>query len=117
MPNPYSVYMPTSRREICSRTKSFDTHGCTRVDNIRDLAAWILEDVPGWDRAAIDAGIATGHLKVVNLPRRIPVAWVYVTGWVAGDGTVNFREDVYKHDDTLDRDALADVAAGGFVVR
>jgi hypothetical protein len=38
-----------------------------------------------------------------------------VTGWVTRDGTVNFREDVYKHDDTLDRDALADVAAGGLV--
>ena len=68
-------------------------------------------------RAAIDAGIAAGHLKVINLPHRIPVAWVYVTDWVTRDGTVNFREDFYKHDDTLDRDALADVAAGGFVVR
>ena len=46
-----------------------------------------------------------------------PVAWIYVTGWVARDGTVNFRDDVYKHDETLDRDALADVAAGGFVAR
>ena len=73
------------------------------------------EDVPGWNRAAIDAGIAAGHLKVINLPHRIPVAWVYVTGWVTRDGTVIFREDVYKHDDALDRDALADVAAGGFV--
>jgi murein L,D-transpeptidase YcbB/YkuD len=36
---------------------------------------------------------------------------------VTRDGTVNFREDVYKHDDTLDRDSLADVAAAGFVVR
>ena len=47
----------------------------------------------------------------------MPVAWIYVTGWVARDGTVNFRDDVYKHDETLDRDALADVAAGGFVAR
>ena len=41
------------------------------------------------------------------------MAWVYVTGWVTRDGTINFRDDVYKHDDSLDRDALADVAAGG----
>ena len=40
-----------------------------------------------------------------------------VTGWVARDGTVNFRDDVYKHDERLDRDALADVAAGDFVAR
>ena len=65
------------------------------------------------NRAAIDAGIAGGRLKVINLPHRIPVAWVYVTGWVTRDGTVNFREDVYKHmSDILDPDALADVVAG-----
>jgi L,D-transpeptidase YcbB len=116
MPNPYSVYMhDTDTRRLFADDYRFDSHGCTRVDNVRDLAAWILEDVPGWNRAAIDAGIATGVLKIVNLPHKMPVAWVYLTGWVTHDGTVNFREDVYKHDDALDRNALADAAAGGFV--
>jgi hypothetical protein len=32
------------------------------------------------------------------------------------DGTIQFRDDVYKHDESLDRNALADAAAGGFVV-
>ena len=40
------------------------------------------------NRAAIDAGIATGFLKVINLPQKMPVAWVYFTGWVTRDGTV-----------------------------
>jgi L,D-transpeptidase YcbB len=116
MPNPYSVYMhDTTTRNLFADDYRFDSHGCTRVDNVRDLAAWILDDVPGWNRAAIDAGIAAGALKVVNLPHKMPVAWVYLTGWVTRDGTVNFRDDVYKHDDSLDRSALADAAAGGFV--
>jgi murein L,D-transpeptidase YcbB/YkuD len=116
MPNPYSVYMhDTDTRRLFADDYRFDSHGCTRVDNVRDLAAWILEDVPGWSRAAIDAGIAAGVLKIVNLPHKMPVAWVYLTGWVTHDGTVNFRDDVYKHDDALDRNALADAAAGGFV--
>jgi murein L,D-transpeptidase YcbB/YkuD len=116
MPNPYSVYMhDTTTRNLFADDYRFDSHGCTRVDNVRDLAAWILDDVPGWNRAAIDAGIGAGVLKVVNLPHKIPVAWVYLTGWVTRDGTVNFRDDVYKHDDSLDRSALADAAAGGFV--
>ena len=116
MPNPYSVYMhDTPARNLFADDYRFDSHGCTRVDNVRDLAAWILEDTPGWDRAAIDAGIAAGHYRAVNLQHRIPVAWVYLTGWVSRDGTVNFRDDVYSHDEMLDRDALADVAAGGFV--
>jgi len=116
MPNPYSVYMhDTDTRRLFADDYRFDSHGCTRVDNVRDLAAWILDDVPGWNRAAIDAGIAAGVLKIINLPRKMPVAWVYLTGWVTRDGTINFREDVYKHDESLDRNALADAAAGGFV--
>jgi L,D-transpeptidase YcbB len=116
MPNPYSVYMhDTDTRRLFADDYRFDSHGCTRVDNVRDLAAWILDDVPGWNRAAIDAGIATGVLKIVNLPHKMPVAWVYLTGWVTRDGTINFREDVYRHDEALDRNALADAAAGGFV--
>jgi murein L,D-transpeptidase YcbB/YkuD len=117
MPNPYSVYMhDTDTRKLFADDYRFDSHGCTRVDNVRDLAAWILQDgPPGWDRSAIDAGIAAGQTKVINLPRKIPVAWVYLTGWVTRDGTVEFRDDVYKHDEALDRNALASAAAGGFV--
>jgi len=41
---------------------------------------------------------------------------VYLTGWVTRDGTVQFRDDVYKHDETLDHDALAQATgSGGFV--
>jgi murein L,D-transpeptidase YcbB/YkuD len=117
MPNPYSVYMhDTDARRLFANDYRFDSHGCTRVDNVRDLASWILEDgPPGWNRAAVDAGIATGVLKVINLPRRMPVAWVYLTGWMTRDGAINFRDDVYKHDEELDREALGDAAAGGFV--
>jgi len=117
MPNPYSVYMhDTDTRKLFADDYRFDSHGCTRVDNVRDLAVWILQDNPtGWNRGAIDAGIATGETKIINLPHKIPVAWVYLTGWVTRDGTVEFRDDVYKHDEQLDRAGLADAAAGGFV--
>jgi L,D-transpeptidase YcbB len=117
MPNPYSVYMhDTTTRNLFANDYRFDSHGCTRVDNVRDLAAWILQDVPPWNRAAIDAGIAAGGLKIINLPHKMPVAWVYLTGWVTRDGTIQFREDVYKHDEVLDRQKLDEAArAGGFV--
>jgi len=117
MPNPQSVYMhDTDARKLFDNDYRFDSHGCTRVDNVRDLAAWILEDAPGWNRGAIDAGIATGERKVINLPRKMPVAWVYLTAWMTRDGTIEFREDIYAHDEALDRAALDEAArAGGFV--
>ena len=47
MPNPYSVYMhDTDTRNLFAADYRFDSHGCTRVDNVRDLAAWILQDGP-----------------------------------------------------------------------
>ncbi len=48
MPNPYSVYMhDTPSRNLFADDYRFNSHGCTRVDNVRDLAAWVLEDTSG----------------------------------------------------------------------
>jgi murein L,D-transpeptidase YcbB/YkuD len=122
MPNPYSVYMhDTNTRNLFAGDYRFLSHGCTRVDNVRDLAAWLLEETPGWNRDRIDAGIATGQRTDVRLTKKVPVAWVYLTGWVTRDGTVQFRDDVYDDDydapsPTADASALmTDVRAGGFV--
>ena len=60
MPNSYSVYMhDTNQRNLFNDDYRFDSHGCSRVDNVRDLAAWLLKDQPQWNRAAIDAMIAS----------------------------------------------------------
>src|SRR6202165_3991685 len=102
MPNPYSVYMhDTNQRNLFSDDYRFDSHGCSRVDNVRDLAAWLLKDQPQWSRAAIDAAIATGQRQDIHLPKKIPVAWIYLTGWMTKDQTVHFRSDVYDQDTQL----------------
>jgi murein L,D-transpeptidase YcbB/YkuD len=33
------------------------------------------------------------------LEKPLPVAWVYLTGYAAADGTVHFRNDVYGLDE------------------
>lgn len=100
MPNPYSVYMhDTDSRKLFANDYRFLSHGCTRVDNVRDLAAWLLQDTPGgWNAAQIDAGIAAGQKREIPLAHKVPVAWVYLTGWMMRDGTIQFRDDVYTQD-------------------
>jgi murein L,D-transpeptidase YcbB/YkuD len=111
MPNPYSVYMhDTNQRNLFSDDYRFDSHGCSRVDNVRDLAAWLLQDIPQWNRPAIDAAIATGHRQDIHLPRKIPVAWTYLTAWMTQDQTIQFRNDVYAQDEQL-LEATAEEAA------
>jgi len=111
MPNPYSVYMhDTNQRNLFSDDYRFDSHGCSRVDNVRDLAAWLLKDQPQWNRAAIDAAIATGQREDIVLPKKVPVAWIYLTGWMTKDQTVQFRNDIYDQDEQL-LEATAEEAA------
>ena len=112
MPNPYSVYMhDTNQRNLFSDDYRFDSHGCSRVDNVRDLAAWLLqEEMPKWNRAAIDAAIATGERLDIALPKKVPVAWIYLTAWMTKDQTVQFRNDIYDQDEQL-LEATAEEAA------
>ena len=100
MPNDYSVYMhDTPRRELFQSDYRFHSHGCVRVGDVRALAAWLLEDMPGWSRGEIDAQIASGKRTDIRLARAVPVVWIYLTGWGTADGTAHFREDVYDLDD------------------
>lgn len=111
MPNSYSVYMhDTNQRNLFSDDYRFDSHGCSRVDNVRDLAAWLLKDQPKWTRAAIDADIATGQHQEVAMARKVPVAWIYLTAWMTKDQTIQFRNDVYHQDEQL-LEATAEEAA------
>ena len=124
MPNPHSVYMhDTSHKEFFSADYRFQSSGCTRVDDPRGLATWLLADNPGWGRREIDAGIAKGERTDIRLSHKVPVAWVYLTGWATRDNIIHFRDDIYGHDDkpTLVADARSQVAsaarASGFVLQ
>ncbi len=102
MPNAYAVYMhDTNQKNLFSEDYRFDSHGCVRVDNVRDLAAWLLEDTPNWARAQIDEGIATGQKQVIKLEKKVPVAWIYLTAWMTRDQIVQFRSDIYDQDAQL----------------
>jgi murein L,D-transpeptidase YcbB/YkuD len=126
MPNSYSVYMhDTNHREFFSEDYRFQSSGCTRVENPRDLAAWVLEETPGWSRREIDTAIAKGQKLDVRVAHKIPVAWIYLTGWVTRDGTIHFRDDIYGYDEhpvhpfvaELRRPIATAARASGFVLQ
>lgn len=98
MPNTLAVYMhDTPKQELFRSDVRFHSSGCARVEGVRDLAVWLLRDLK-YDRATLDAAIASGERTDLKLPKPVPVAWVYLTGWAAGDGTIQFRDDIYGLD-------------------
>jgi murein L,D-transpeptidase YcbB/YkuD len=125
MPNPYSVYMhDTNHKNLFSNDYRFESSGCTRVAEVRDLATWLLADNPGWGRREIDAGIEKGQRLDIKLAHKVPVAWTYLTGWATRDGNIHFRDDIYGLDDKQPvvaeahaPTALVAARASGFVLQ
>jgi L,D-transpeptidase YcbB len=98
MPNTQAVYMhDTPKRELFRADVRFHSSGCARVEAVEDLATWLL--LPqGIDREEISGRIAFGDTSHIKLKKHVPVAWVYLTGWGAVDGSVQFRDDIYGLD-------------------
>ena len=111
MPNAHAVYMhDTPKKGLFRSDVRFHSSGCARIQDVRDLAAWLLEGT-GTDRIAIETGIESGETKTIRLARPVPVAWIYLTAWGDGDGAAQFREDIYRLDGSPQEIANSTLAA------
>jgi murein L,D-transpeptidase YcbB/YkuD len=99
MPNKEGVYMhDTPSKGLFGENARFHSSGCVRVQNIRELAEWLLRETPEWSRAQIDAAIKSGERIDAKLKKPVSVHWVYITAWADAEGVVQFRDDVYNLD-------------------
>ena len=98
-PNKHAVYLhdTPSRQHFSRSTRAFSS-GCIRVENPLELATLLLDDQPGWERARVDAVVASGERTTVRLSVPLPVFLIYWTAYVDADGRMNFREDIYGRD-------------------
>ena len=97
--NPHAVYMhDTPQQSVFGKLLRFESSGCVRVQNVRELSAWLLKDTPGWDRQAIESGIDSGESMPIQVEQPVPVYFTYFTAWSSADGVVQFRDDVYRRD-------------------
>ena len=97
--NPHAVYMhDTPQQGVFNKLMRFESSGCVRVQNVRDLNTWLLRDTPGWNRQSMEATIASRENTVIELTEPVPVYFTYFTAWASEDGVVQFRDDVYQRD-------------------
>ncbi|MEO9459996.1 MAG: L,D-transpeptidase family protein [Lentilitoribacter sp.] len=97
--NPHAVYMhDTPQQSVFGKLLRFESSGCVRVQNVRELSAWLLKDTAGWDRQAIESGIDSGESMPIQVEQPVPVYFTYFTAWSSADGVVQFRDDVYRRD-------------------
>jgi L,D-transpeptidase YcbB len=98
-PSAFGVYMhDTPLKNLFGDDFRFHSSGCMRVQNVRQLVAWLLDGTRGWSLEEIDRVIKSGERKDAQLTKPVPLHWVYVTAWSGADGVVQFREDIYGKD-------------------
>ncbi|GGD14675.1 L,D-transpeptidase family protein [Aureimonas glaciei] len=98
-PNEHAVYMhDTPQQSLFSKLMRFESSGCVRVQNVRDLVVWLARDVPGWDRQRIEQVIATRERQDIDLSNPVPVYFTYISAWATDPSVVQFRDDIYRRD-------------------
>lgn len=99
MPNPYTVYLhDTPAQALFGQDVRAYSHGCVRVGNALDLATTLLSRGSDWDRARVDAVVASGKTQTVTLNEPVSVYIAYFTAEPGDDGAIRFFPDVYKRD-------------------
>lgn len=98
MPNKHAVYMhDTPLKALFSQSARAFSSGCVRVERVFDLVAWLLGD-QGWTLAKVEDQIASGKKIDVKLKKLVPVHFVYLSAFAAGNGLAQFRADIYGQD-------------------
>lgn len=98
--NPFGVYLhDTPGKGLFAQPVRAFSHGCMRLEKPRELAALLLEP-QGGSAATVEAGIAAGITRRVDLRRTVPV---YVQHWTvrADEARLTFRPDIYGWDRKL----------------
>lgn len=100
--NPYSVYLhDTPHTELFGREQRAFSSGCIRVEQPLELVERLFNDPVQWNRAAIDAAIASRQTRTVSLPQPVTVLLVYWSVDVHRDGRLSFKPDIYRRDARL----------------
>ena len=99
MPNDFSIYLhDTPADQLFSREDRALSHGCIRLERPEDFAAYLLKEQDAWNEKKVAEAMKSEKPLQVDLENAYPVYIVYRTAWVDNDGKVNFRDDIYGHD-------------------
>ncbi|HZI01239.1 MAG TPA: L,D-transpeptidase family protein [Flavisolibacter sp.] len=101
-PNSFNIYFhDTPSKSLFDREKRAFSHGCIRLSDPTKMAEYLLRNQSEWTPEKIQEAMNAGTEKYVKLQKPVPVIITYYTAWVDDKGRMNFRDDIYKHDDKL----------------
>lgn len=99
-PNSHNIYMHDSpAKSLFNTDKRTYSHGCIRLKEPAKMAQYLLSDTAKWNAEKVKEAMNANSEKFVRLKESVPVMITYFTAWVSGEDGMNFREDIYGHDE------------------
>jgi len=103
-PNNYNIYLhDTPFKELFSRASRNLSHGCIRLEDAKKMAMYLLQNDSSYTEEKVDSLMHLDHEKWITLKNPIRVSITYFTAWIDQDGKLNFRKDIYGHDNEMAR--------------
>lgn len=103
-PNTYDIYLhDTPNHELFNASTRSFSHGCIRIGEPKKFAQYLLraDTATTWKSSVIDSSMHLQKERWVTLQKTVPVFIVYFTAWVDKNGILNFRKDIYGHDEKM----------------
>ena len=101
-PNSFNIYFhDTPSKSLFSKDIRAYSHGCIRLSDPYKMAEYLLRNQPEWTTDRIQTAMNTEEEKFVKVKKAVPVFITYYTAWVDDNGQLNFRNDIYGHDEKL----------------
>jgi murein L,D-transpeptidase YcbB/YkuD len=103
-PNSYNIYFhDTPAKSLFEKNKRAFSHGCIRLSEPEKMAEYLLRNNASWDDMKIMEAMNSEKEQFVKLKEPVEVFITYYTAWVDEQGKLNFREDIYSHDEKIKR--------------
>ena len=101
-PNSFNIYLhDTPAKGLFNKDVRAYSHGCIRLADAEKLADYLLQNNDHWTPEKIREAMNSGNEQDVELKEPVPVFITYYTAWVDQNGQLNFRNDLYGHDQNV----------------
>ena len=101
-PNKHFVFLhDTPHRELFDRPDRAFSSGCIRIEDPLRLAELLLDDPVKYQRSDLQAIVDSRRTQRISLKPKIPVAILYLTAALDGEGHITFMKDVYNRDQAV----------------
>lgn len=101
MPNRFNIYLhDTPADYLFNRNERDFSHGCIRLEKPQHLAFYLLDKNQDkkWSEEEVEEYMGKDYPTTIWLDQPEPVYMLYQTAFVDEKGALNFRKDIYEHD-------------------